>query len=158
MQHAFNDLVQQVRTKENDKNLAAQRLDHLKEKETSLKDFLQKASGQLMGIEESMRFTELQVEEEDKSLTGLNERLQQLQDEVGAKKEVLDDKRNMVDSLRGEYQQVQRNQFDAEKKVAVADTSVQNLQRAISQIEEERKQREAERQQLDQERILKKKN
>ena len=43
-----------------------------------------------------------------------------------------------VDSLRSENQQLQRNQFDAEKKVAVADTSIQNLQRAISQIEEER--------------------
>ncbi len=28
-----------------------------------------------------------------------------------------------VDSLRSEYQQIQRSQFDAEKKVAVADTS-----------------------------------
>ena len=34
--------------------------------------------------------------------------------------------------LRSEYQQVQRNQFDAEKKVAVADTSIQNLQRTIA--------------------------
>src|SRR5438067_2401060 len=41
MQHEFNDLVQSVRSKENDKNLAAQRLEHLKEKEMSLKDFLE---------------------------------------------------------------------------------------------------------------------
>ena len=33
--------------------------------------------------------------------------------------------------------QLQRNQFDAEKKVAVADTSIHNLQRTIAQIEEE---------------------
>ena len=59
--------------------------------------------------------------------------------------------------LRSEHQQVQRSQFDAEKKVAVADTSVQNLQRAIAQIEEERKQREQQRHHLDQERILKEK-
>ena len=42
MQHAFNEMLQTVRSKENDKNLSAQRLEHLKEKETSLKDFLQK--------------------------------------------------------------------------------------------------------------------
>lgn len=42
MQHAFNDIVQTVRSKENDKNLSAQRLEHLREKESSLKDFLQK--------------------------------------------------------------------------------------------------------------------
>ena len=63
----------------------------------------------------------------------------------------------MLDSLRGEYQQIQRSQFEAEKKVAVADTSVQNLQRVIHQIEEERIQREEQRQHLDEERQLKEK-
>jgi len=42
LQHAFNELQQQVRTKENEKNLAAQRLQYLKERESSLIDFLQK--------------------------------------------------------------------------------------------------------------------
>ena len=51
---------------------------------------------------------------------------------------VFDEKRIAVDTLRSEYQQVQRNQFEAEKKVAVADTSIQNLRRAIQQIEEEK--------------------
>src|SRR6185436_7265272 len=48
-------------------------------------------------------------------------------------------------------------QFDAEKKVAVADTSVHNLQRTIGQMDEERKLREQQRQHLDQERILREK-
>ncbi|MEI9809351.1 MAG: hypothetical protein WDO16_16595 [Bacteroidota bacterium] len=60
MQHSFNDLVQQVRTKENEKNLAAQRLEYLKEREGNLKEFLQKAEGQLKGIDESIGFTQLQ--------------------------------------------------------------------------------------------------
>ena len=157
MQHAFNELVQQVRTKENEKNLAAQRLEYLKERENSLKEFLQKAEGQLKGIDESIGFTRQQVEEESTALEGLTEQLQQLNNEVARQREVLDEKRRSLDSLRSEYQQVQRNQFDAEKKVAVADTSVQNLQRTIGQIEEERKQREGDRHHLDQERILKEK-
>ncbi len=157
MQHSFNDLVQQVRTKENDKNLAAQRLEYLKEREGSLKEFLQKAEGQLKGIDESIGFTQQQVQEESTALEGLNEQLQQFNNEAAQKREVLDEKRRTLDSLRSEYQQVQRSQFDAEKKVAVADTSVQNLQRAIAQIEEERKQREEQKHHLDQERILKEK-
>jgi chromosome segregation protein len=157
MQHSFNDLVQQVRTKENDKNLAAQRLEYLKEREGSLKEFLQKAEGQLKGIDESIAFTKVQVEDEVKGLDALNEQLQQFSNEAAQKREVLDEKRRTLDSLRSEYQQVQRSQFDAEKKVAVADTSVQNLQRAIAQIEEERKQREDQKHHLDQERILKEK-
>lgn len=157
MQHAFNDLLQTVRTKENDKNLSAQRLEHLKEKETSLKDFLQKAEGNLKNIEESIGFTTLQTGEEEKTLAGLNEQLAQLDKDVNAKRNVLDEKRRTLDSLRSEYQQIQRSQFDAEKKVAVADTSVQNLQRVIGQLEEEKKHREEQRHHLDQERLLKEK-
>ncbi len=154
MQHSFNDLVQTVRSKENEKNLAAQRLEYLKEREDSLKEFLQKAEGQLKGIDESIGFTGRQVEEEEKALTGLSDRLVQLREEVDTKRNVLDEKRNAVDSLRSEYQQVQRSQFDSEKKVAVADTSIQNLQRTIAQTEEERQQRDEQRHRLDQERIL----
>ncbi len=157
MQHAFNDMLQAVRSKENDKNLSAQRLEHLKEKETALKDFLQKAEGQLKGIEESIGFTNLQVTEEEKALTGLSEQLEQHRHEVDAKRNVLDEKRRALDSLRNDHQQIQRNQFDAEKKVAVADTSVQNLQRVIVQTEEERRLRDQQRQHLDQDRILREK-
>ncbi len=154
MQHSFNDLVQMVRTKENEKNLSAQRLEYLKERETSLKEFLQKAGGQLKGIDESIAFTGTQLEEEEKALTGLSERREQLKDDADSKRKVLDEKRNAVDTLRSEYQQVQRSQFESEKKVAVADTSIQNLQRTVTQIEEERTHREEQRHRLDQERIL----
>ncbi|MGK2864864.1 MAG: chromosome segregation protein SMC [Chitinophagaceae bacterium] len=154
MQHSFNDLVQMVRTKENEKNLSAQRLEYLKEREASLKEFLQKAGGQLKGIDESIAFTGTQLEEEERALTGLSERLENLRNDADTKRKVLDEKRNAVDSLRSEYQQVQRSQFDSEKKVAVADTSIQNLQITVTQTEEERKHREEQRNHLDQERIL----
>ncbi|HLG41409.1 MAG TPA: hypothetical protein VI461_17145, partial [Chitinophagaceae bacterium] len=157
MQHAFNDLVENVRSKESEKSLAVQRLGHLRERETSLKDFLLKAEGQLKGYEEGIRFTETQVEDEVKVLDSLNEQLDQIRRDVDGKRNVLDEKRRTLDSLRNEHQQIQRNQFDAEKKVAVADTSVQNLQRAIAQGEEERKLREQQRHHLDQERILREK-
>ncbi|MBI3139296.1 MAG: chromosome segregation protein SMC [Sphingobacteriales bacterium] len=157
MQHSFNEMLQTVRSKENDKNLSAQRLEHLHEKEGSLQEFLQKAEGQLKGIEESIGFTSQQVVDEENSLELLSEQLAQLNNEVNAKREVLDEKRRMLDSLRNEYQQVQRQQFEAEKKVAVADTSVQNLQRVIQQIEDERVQREEQRHHLDNDRQLKEK-
>ena len=82
----------------------------------------------------------------------------QLRNEVDAEKEwILDEKRSIVDILRTDFQQVQRNQFEAEKKVAVADTSIQNLQRAIQQIEEEKTQRDYQRKHLADELFLKEK-
>jgi len=157
MQHSFNELVQSVRSKENEKNLAVQRLEYLKEKETSLKDFLQKAEGQIKGIEESIEFSQLQIEEEQKNLNGLHSQLEHLRNEVDRKRAILDEKRSIVNVLRTDFQQVQRSQFDAEKKVAVADTSIQNLQRAIQQIEDERSQRDFQRKQLADELFLKEK-
>lgn len=148
MQHAFNEIQQQVRTKENEKNLAAQRLEHLKERETGLREFLQKADGQMKGIEESIAFTQEQVKEEEAALEGLNTQLSTMREEMDARRIVMDEKRVALDGLRAEYQQVQRNQFEAEKKVAVADTSIQNLQRALQQIEDEKVQRDFQRKQL----------
>ncbi len=148
MQHAFNEMLQHLRTKENEKNLAAQRLDHLKERETGLQDFLQKAEGQQQGIEESIAFTSSQLEEEAKMLNGMNERLMQLRNEMDAKRVVMDEKRIALDALRSGYQQVQRNQFEAEKKVVIADTSIQNLHRAVQQIDDDKVQRDMQRKQL----------
>jgi chromosome segregation protein len=51
MQHAFNSLLSAVRDKESEKSLATQRLEYLNERKGNLGDFLQKAEGQLTGIE-----------------------------------------------------------------------------------------------------------
>jgi chromosome segregation protein len=155
MQHEFNDLLQNLRTKENEKNLASQRLNFLKEKESSLQEFLLKGEGQLKGLEESIVFTRQQVGEEENKLSGLQEQLESLKSSVDETRKVFDEKRTSVDALRRENAQIQRDQFDAEKKVAVADTSIQNLQRSIRQLEEERMIRESQLKQLEEERLLK---
>ena len=155
MQHEFNDLLQNLRTKENEKNLASQRLNFLKEKEGSLQEFLLKGEGQLKGLEESIVFTRQQIGEEENKLSGLQEQLESLKSSVDETRQVFDEKRSSVDGLRRENAQIQRDQFDAEKKVAVADTSIQNLQRSIRQLEEERMIRESQLKQLEEERMLK---
>src|SRR5262245_13710861 len=70
MQHEFNDLLQTLRTKENEKNLASQRLNFLKERENSLQEFLNKSESTLKGLEESIEFTRIQVGEEQGKLEG----------------------------------------------------------------------------------------
>ena len=152
MQHEFNDLLQVLRTKENEKNLASQRLNFLQEKSASLEAFLNKSEGQLKGLEESILFTEQQGAEEMSRLESLQQQLEELKTSVEDKRKVFDEKRTHVDNLRSENLSIQRNQFEAEKKVAVADTSIQNLQRTIEQIEEERAVRSSQLKQLEEER------
>ncbi|HKH60895.1 MAG TPA: chromosome segregation protein SMC [Flavitalea sp.] len=155
MQHEFNDLLQTLRTKENDRNLASQRLNFLREKEHNLQEFLTKSDGQLKGLEESIVFTQQQVSEEQGKLEALQEQLDTQKEDVENKRSIFDEKRVHIDSLRSENLAIQRKQFEAEKKVAVADTSIQNLHNAIEQIEEEREQRNSQLKQVEEERSVK---
>jgi chromosome segregation protein len=138
LQQSFNELVQTLRTKENEKNLAAQRLQYLREREENLSQFLSRAEGQMTGIDESIQFTQKQIAEEEGCTERVVMQLEGLRKEVDSRRAVVDEKRTVVNQLRTSYQQVQRSQFDAEKKVAVADTSIQNVQRTIWHMEEDK--------------------
>jgi chromosome segregation protein len=141
LQHTFNELNNTVKERENKKNLSAQRLQYLRERESSLKDFIIQAEGQLKGIDESIQFTQTQIGEEKIKLEEQKIQLESFQKVTEEKRNLFDEKRSAVDVLRQSQMQLQRNYFDAEKKVAVADTSINNLQRSIAQIEEEQKER-----------------
>jgi chromosome segregation protein len=149
MQHTFNEMLDAVRSKENEKNLSGQRLQYLKERETGLNEFLLKAGGQLKGLDESIQFTGNQISEDELQLTQFESKLVDLKNAVEEKRKVFDDKRSHIDELRKQSQALQREQFDAEKKVAIADTSIQNLQRTVTQIQEEKTQRQQQLQQLE---------
>jgi len=149
LQHAFNSMLDGVRSKESEKSLSTQRLQYLKERENTLNEFLLKAGGQLQGLDESIQFTSLQIKEDEARLEEMEGRLDELKQAVEDKRRVFDERRSSIDQLRQENQAIQRNQFEAEKKVAVADTSIQNLQRTILQIQEEKTQRQSQLQQLE---------
>ena len=137
LQHAFNDLVQQLRNKEGEKNLVSQRIDFLQEKESNFSDFLIKGSGQITGLEESVRFTESQVEEEDHKLGLLKQNLEILSEKTELARKSFGGMKELLDQTRSDHAHAQRLQFDSEKNIAVADTSIQNLDRSLIQQEEE---------------------
>jgi len=142
LQQGFNELVNQIRTKENEKNLADQRLKYLQEKEKSLNDFLSKAGGQSAGLEDGIAFSALQIQEEEVLLKVLQQKIEELKTEVDQNRQVFDEKRVLVDDLRRKNQQLQRNQFEAEKNVAIKETSMTNFEKSIAQIKEENTQRQ----------------
>ena len=152
LQKQFNELVNRVRQLENDKKLAAQRLEHLKEREKSLRDFLSGAGGQSKKLEQSIEFSEKQIAEETAGLEKIRHELEQLRTSVDEKRKAFDEKKQVLERMRAEYQQRQRSQFEAEKNVAIADTSVMNLQRGMQQVQTEMAQRGAQVTQLSNER------
>ena len=143
LQHEFNEKVEALRTKQNEKNLAVQRLSYLNDKELNLKEFLERAEGQLKTIGDSIEYTKLQVLDEEKIYNDFKNRVESAQAELTNKRAQFDDQRIVLDGLRQQYGQIQRSQFDAEKKVAVSDTSIQNVQRSQEQLETEQNNRSA---------------
>ena len=155
MQHAFNDMLALVRNKESEKSLGTQRLQYLKERETGLNEFLQKAGGQLSGLQDSITFTSQQIKDDEVEIEMLAEKLDGYKQSVEDKRRIFDENRSGIDGIRKENQAIQRSQFDVEKKVAVADTSIQNLQRSITQLQAEKEQRQLQLQQLESEKTVK---
>jgi chromosome segregation protein len=151
LQAIFNELQQTVRTKESEKGLAQQRSHYLQERKKGLTDFLSKADGQEVALNESIEFSNLQLEEENKNLQQLENSGNDLQQQVESTIVALNNSRQALDEIRSENLQIQRNQFEAEKKVAVADTSIQNLNRTIQQLSEENTNRESQLKQLNEE-------
>jgi chromosome segregation protein len=141
LQQAFNQLVQNLRTRENEKNLARQQLSFLNEKEQGLVDFLQKSEGQLDSLRDSVSFTDEQVAKEETVLAGLQEALHTQSGQLQLKKEAFDQQRRVLDAERAQLNQLQRLHFDAEKNFAVADTGIVNIQRGIAQLQDEIAQR-----------------
>ncbi|HTN47729.1 MAG TPA: chromosome segregation protein SMC [Flavipsychrobacter sp.] len=148
LQKQFNEVVNRVRQLESDKKLAAQRLEHLKEREKSLGDFLQNADGQLQQLQYSIQQTDAHLEKESSDLEHLRTALETLRAVTDEKRVAYDEKKKVVEQLKNDYQVQQRSQFDAEKKVAVADTSLLNLQRSMQQIHDETAQRNSQIKQL----------
>ena len=141
LQKLFNELNNKIRQTESDKKLAVQKLEHLRERENNVKLFLAGADGQSIKLAEAVALSEQQIGVETVTLEALRKDLEGLKQAVEDKKKAFDEKKKAVEQLRGEHQAKQRLQFDAEKKLAVADTSIANLQKSVQQILDEKGQR-----------------
>ncbi len=148
LQKKFNDLVNRVRQLESDKKLAAQKMEHLQERDKNLRDFLAGADGQSQKLEESIAFSEKQIADETAALEKVKGELDTLRAAVDTQRAAFDAKKQALEQMRNEYQQRQRGLFEAEKKVAIADTSVMNIQRGIQQVQSEMAQRSSQISQL----------
>lgn len=158
LQTAFNEVNNKLRETQGKENLSVQKLGHLKEKEQSLNNFLSKAEGQLNGINESIVFTTTQVTDEDEKLATQQTAIEMLRSGLEDKRNAFDAKRKDLETSRQAQLQLQRQRYEAEKNVAVADTSIVNLERNISLLKDEQQQRKNLIEKLDGERKMQEDN
>ena len=137
MQQEYNALLQQLRAKEAERNLAKQKLHYQLEKEGGIKEFLSNAHGQAEALQLSIEKGGERVQEEEDEVYQLQQRVHLAKIESDEKRTAWDERRKSTDALRIRFQQLQKEQFAAEKKVAVADTGILNLQRSHTQLTDE---------------------
>lgn len=150
-QKQFNELVNRIRNLESEKKLSAQHLQHLQGREQDLKTYLTNAGTQLQQLRDLLDLSGKKIEEEAGQFEDLKDGLEGVREAMEEKKEAFDEQRRQLESKRQNLQSLQREQFDAEKKSAVADTSLNNLKRSLFQVESERNKRAIQLSQLAQE-------
>lgn len=141
LQKQFNDLIARIRQLEGDKKLAAQRLDYLQEREKNLHNFLNNANAQSEQFKKNITHSETRIDTETKTLEQLKSSLDKMRTELDAHRSDYDAKKKILEEKKNNYQVAQRSLFEAEKKVAVADTSVLNIQKSLQQILNEKEER-----------------
>lgn len=142
LQHAFNELVNTIRTQENDKKLAEQKLTYLTNQQRSSEEFLAGAGSRMQQIQDAIASGEKQLGEAARSLEEMNSQAEDARELLEGKKELYLQKKDALEKGRSAYQQWQRRQFEAEKNTAVTETSLQNLVAGVRQLEEDNASRE----------------
>jgi chromosome segregation protein len=144
IQKAFNELVDQLRKLENEKNLSSQKIQHLNELVKKIDQSIKESNAQTSNLSKATKDAETKLSTEQDTLEKFKIRLDELRADLDSKRSVYDAQKAEVDSLRNEHQKLQVHQFEAEKKVAIAENNINNQQRSIHQLEEENKNRQVE--------------
>lgn len=144
LQKTFNEQVGKLRGLENDKNLSAQKIQHLNELVRNIQNALIESNTQTENLNKATSDAEKKLATEEDTLQKFKAKLEELRNDLDVKRTIYDQQKTEVDKLRNEHQQLQIHQFDAEKKVAVAENNINNIQRSITQQEEEGKNRKNE--------------
>ncbi len=144
LQKNFNELVDKLRQMENHKNLSTQRIEHLNQLIKNIQHAITESNNQTKLLLNATDDAQQRLATEQDTLTKFKEKLENLRENLDEKRSTYDQQKDDLDKLRNEHQQLQIKQFDAEKKVAIAENNISNQQRSIHQLEEENKHRETE--------------
>ncbi len=142
-QKEFNDLINRIRGLENEKKLAAQRLDHLKDRKNSILNFLNGAATQEKNISENLASIEAQLLSWITQIEEIEGKFEIIADTLEDKKDLYLEQKQALEQERNLFFQTQKEHFEAEKTKAIADTKMSNLVRAQSQAMEDLERRKS---------------
>ncbi|HAD34658.1 MAG TPA: chromosome segregation protein SMC, partial [Chitinophagaceae bacterium] len=144
LQKAFNEIVHELRNLENNKNLSSQKIQHLHELIDNITKSINEAETQSALLAKATEEAQNKLVTEEATLQTFKSKLEELRLDLDEKRKTYDQQKSDLDLLRNQHQQLQVQQFEAEKIVAIAENNINNQQRSIHQLEEENKNRQNE--------------
>jgi chromosome segregation protein len=144
IQKAFNELVDKMRSIENNKNLSSQQIKHLQQLLNTIQNNIVETQKQTATLQKNTQEAEQKITSENDTLDTFKTKLEELRNSLDNKRTVYDSQKAAVDMLRNEHQTLQVKQFDAEKVIAIADNTISNINRSIFQLHDEKTTRDAE--------------
>jgi chromosome segregation protein len=137
LQKAFNELQASILKQESDKNLNAQRIQHLLQLKGNTEAFLKDADRQIAEITKSVETSSKKVQTETEGLQALQQKMQITRATLDTKRATFDTQKAKLDELRKLFQALQMQHFEAEKQVAVADNTISNIHNTQTQLHNE---------------------
>jgi chromosome segregation protein len=137
LQKKFNELKDGIRSKESDKSLSMQRLDHLSQLEESIKKNVAEANVQIENLKKSLEDNQRDMTKHNEGLQEFKEKIEAVRKRLEEKRAVYDERKKEVDDKQSEHQQLQVQGFDAEKLMAISESEISNYNRSIEQLNQD---------------------
>lgn len=126
-QKVLNDLVNVIRSEENDKSLSNQRLEFKNEELIKLNNAIEKSNSRQVEIDNEINIVAEKLSLENESLATLSNRTGVARQEYEGKKGEYNSIRSELDSYAKKQQSLNQKIYELEKEIAIAQNNVDNL-------------------------------
>ncbi len=134
LQKDLNQLISDIRTKENDSNLSRERIKFLEEKQESLKKAIADAENYIRANEGDIAGLESRAGEEQQKLQAIKQSLQKFLEELEIVKNEHNTAREQLEETQNQFKQAERELYDVDKKIAINKVRLENYHRELGNI------------------------
>lgn len=135
LQKNYNNHLNELKETENNKNLIAQNLKFLNEKNTSLQNQTQQATQSIEVLEQAVNTLQIQQQTENNTLQTIENEANELKKQLETVRDQHRQALQLLNSEQQKYQQIERQAFEVEKQIAIKNTQKENQQNEINNLQ-----------------------
>ena len=142
-QREFNAFIQYYQKQENEKSLIQQSVSFLKEKQISKQQLHSDLENKVSELVKTIELTQKKYQEESQNFIALKDREIELKEVKEQSNIVFQTHKIQREEKRSQLQDIQQRGYEEEKKIAIANVNIENLQRNLLQLSNDAQQQEA---------------